>query len=434
MEGMKIRNGAALGVFVALFGCGGGSGSSTPSGTVEIYSWWTGFQAFPLNALLADYTRQYPNVTVDNATGMNAATAMTQLAMRLANGDPPETFQVTAGYPTINTYVVTNGMNASQSKLEALDALSQEQDWATNMNPAVLASVSYGGHPYAVPVDMERTNALFYNKSIFAKYDLQPPMTMADFENVAQVLTMNGVTPVAVGTSGGAWVLDMIFKGLLITEGSAAYHNAFFGGQNAYFSGQTATPDATFIAAVNDYGTIMKNANLTTMPQLTWNQAVDLVASGQAGMTIMGDWAIGEFVAQNAKPAVDFDEVATPGSGSVFMFTSDVFVLPLGAPNRAAAIALLAEWGSQRGQDIFNPLKGSISARLDTNASLYNSVSQEEIMALKTLTGVPDMYLIVPSEFQTALDNALEKFSMDNDVQNVLLAVKNNYALLQAAP
>lgn len=433
---MQIRDSVSLGIFVALCGCGGGSGntSSTPAGTVEIYSWWTGSQAIPLDGVLADYTQQYPNVTIDNATGMNAATAMTQLAMRLANGDPPDTFQVTAGYPVVNTYVVTNGMNASQSKLEALDFLAQDQDWATNMNPAVLASVSYGGHPYAVPVDMERTNALFYNKSLFAKYDLQPPMTMADFENVAQVLTTNGVTPVAVGTSGGPWVLDMIFKGLLVTEGSAAYHNALFAGQNPYFSGQTGTPDATFIAAVNDFGTIMKSANLTTMPQLAWNQATDLVASGQAGMTIMGDWAIGEFVAQNAKPGVDFDEVATPGSGSVFMFTSDVFVLPLGAPNRTAAVALMSEWGSKRGQDIFNPLKGSISARLDTNASLYNSVSQEEIADLKTLTGVPDMYLIVPSDFQTALDNALQTFVTEGDIQNVLLAVKNNYALLEAAP
>jgi hypothetical protein len=43
------------------------------------------------------------------------------------------------------------------------------------------------------------------------------------------------------------------------------------------------------------------------------------------------------------------------------------------------------------------------------------------------------MYLVAPSTFQTALDNALQTFVTDGNVQNVVLAVKNSYALLQAA-
>jgi glucose/mannose transport system substrate-binding protein len=456
MVSLTIRTGLALGAFVALCGCSssnnnnsntsgdgndagntGDGSSTTPSGTVQIYSWWvTGAEETALSALIADYQQQYPKIAIENAVGMNAAAARMQLSTAITNGQPPDTFQVTAGYPTLQ-YVVTNGTDASQSKLEALDFLAQQEGWATNMNSSVLASVSYGGHPYAVPVDVSRTNALFYNKAIFAKYNLQPPQTMADFATVAQTLQTNGVTPVAVGTGGGAWVLDMIFKGLLVTEGGAAYHTALFAGQNDYFSGKTTTPDATFTAAVNDFGTIMTNSNLTTMPQLTWDQAVDLVATSnaqQAAMTIMGDWAIAEFVAKGAVPGVDFGEVATPGSGSAFLFTSDAFVLPVGAPNRTGAVSLLTEWGSQRGQAAFNPLKGSIPARTDTDPSAYNAIAQQEIMDFKTLTVVPDMYLVVPSTFQTVLDNALQAFVTDGNVQNVVQAVKDNYALLQAGP
>jgi glucose/mannose transport system substrate-binding protein len=54
------------------------------------------------------------------------------------------------------------------------------------------------------------------------------------------------------------------------------------------------------------------------------------------------------------------------------MMLSDSFGLPLGAPNRDAAVAWLTVCGSKEGQDAFNPLKGSIPARTDGDRSLYD--------------------------------------------------------------
>ena len=72
------------------------------------------------------------------------------------------------------------------------------------------------------------------------------------------------------------------------------------------------------------------------------------------------------------KPGQGFGWAASPGTGGEFMFLSDSFGLPKGAPHRDNAIAWLKILGSKEGSDAFNPLKGSISARTDTDLSKYN--------------------------------------------------------------
>ena len=58
------------------------------------------------------------------------------------------------------------------------------------------------------------------------------------------------------------------------------------------------------------------------------------------------------------------------------MMLSDSFGLPKGAKHREAALKWLKLLGSKEGQDIFNPLKGSIAARLDSDLGKYNTYLQ----------------------------------------------------------
>jgi glucose/mannose transport system substrate-binding protein len=427
---MRARRLGILGT-LAMVACGGGSGSSSgASGNVEIYSWWTaGSEKAALHALLADFEVKDPNVVVVNAAEQSSQNAMADLQQRMAQGNPPDTFQVNGGAELMQ-YVVTNGVDATQSKLENLDALAAQQNWAQLMPADVLSTVSYGGHYYAVPVDIARINALFYNTSVFTQYNLQPPTTMADFVSVSQALQAKGIVPLAVGDSG-PWVLEIIFKSCMVAEGGAAYYKQFVTGSNAYFSGATTTPDAVFTAALSDFQQIMTYANQSVMRSQTWDQAVGLVADGSAAMTIMGDWAVGEFIALGKVPGTDFGEVAAPGSASTFIFTTDTFVLPKGAPNRTGALALLTEWGSATGQAAFNPVKGSIAVRTDADPSIYNVLSQATLQQFHTLPLVGDFALTVPSSFPNVFDPALDQFVIDGNAQNLILSVKNNYATLK---
>jgi glucose/mannose transport system substrate-binding protein len=57
--------------------------------------------------------------------------------------------------------------------------------------------------------------------------------------------------------------------------------------------------------------------------------------------------------------------------------------LPKGAVNRDAGIAWLKVCGSLAGQDAFNPKKGSIAVRKDSNPKLYDSYLQAAMKSWK---------------------------------------------------
>jgi glucose/mannose transport system substrate-binding protein len=76
------------------------------------------------------------------------------------------------------------------------------------------------------------------------------------------------------------------------------------------------------------------------------------------------------------QPGKDFGWAPSPGTKGVFMMLSDSFGLPVKAPNREATLAWLRMLGSREAQDIFNPLKGSISPRVDSDLSKYNAYLQ----------------------------------------------------------
>jgi glucose/mannose transport system substrate-binding protein len=401
--------------------------NDTPVAKVEIYSWWvSGAEQDALAAVLSDFTTKNPSLSVTNAAAQNALSAQHELQNRIAEGNPPDTFQVNGG-AELRQYV----MSATPSPLEPLDSLATQQAWQHYMPSEVIGAVTFGAHIYAVPVDIARVNALFYNKHVFKQYGLQPPMTMADFAVVARTLQMNHVLPVAIGAQV-PWTLEVIFKGCLVAVGGADYYREFSSGGNDYFAGRSpnVTFDPTFNAAITCLQTILAVANRGEMWSLTWDQAVKEVRAGTAAMTIMGDWALGEFLQEGAVADTDFGEVPAPDSSGTFIFTTDTFVLPRGAPNRAGALALLSEWGSAAGQSIFYPLKGTIATRSDVDGSHYDSILQATMKDFQNQQVVPDWALAMPPAFTTNFDLALGRFGYDGNAENVVLAAKNNYDLI----
>jgi glucose/mannose transport system substrate-binding protein len=95
------------------------------------------------------------------------------------------------------------------------------------------------------------------------------------------------------------------------------------------------------------------------------------------------------------------------------MWLSDSFTLPKGAPDRDAAIAWLTLCGSLAGQDAFNPKKGSIAVRKDSNAKLYDAYLQSAMKDWKTLdtqAGSIVHGVMGNNAFMAAYDSAVGKF------------------------
>ena len=80
----------------------------------------------------------------------------------------------------------------------------------------------------------------------------------------------------------------------------------------------------------------------------------------------MGDWAAGYLTTtKKLKAGTDFGWSASPSTNGTFIMLADSFGLPKGAKDPAEVNNWLKLLGSKEGQDAFNPLKGSIAARLE---------------------------------------------------------------------
>jgi glucose/mannose transport system substrate-binding protein len=118
-----------------------------------------------------------------------------------------------------------------------------------------------------------------------------------------------------------------------------------------------------------------------------------------------------------------------PGTDRVYVWLSDSFTLPKGAPHRAAAVKWLTFLGSRAAQDAFNPVKGSIPARKDANPKLYNAYLRSALRDWKSdaLAGSLTHGVVAPGAWSTDIGTALGLFLQSRDV------AKFQAALVKAA-
>jgi glucose/mannose transport system substrate-binding protein len=294
--------------------------------------------------------------------------------------------------------------------MEPVTSIFEDNNWLDVYPPGVIEILSHEGEIWSVPVNIHRSNVLWYNKQVFEDNGLTPPGTLDEFFDVAAALADAGVTPLAVGDSG-VWVDIHVFESLLLASlGPDAYRGLWDGSTDWNGSGVTEALEA--FADMMDY----VNADHSA---LSWDQAAQLVVDGDAAMTIMGDWSEGYFKSVGLTPDVEFGYVPSPGTAGSFIMLSDSFGLPEGAPHRDNAIAWLKVCGSKAGQDAFNPIKGSIPARTDGDRSLYDVYLQSAMDDFATNEIVPSLaHGAAASEgWVTALGDAMTLFVADLDVE-----------------
>lgn len=415
----------ALGVIVigAAAACGGGKEKETtptttagtpaatkPAGTpsalsgdLEIFSWWTtGGEAAGLQALFDLYpTTCSPDVKITNATvaGGGGAQARQVLTTRMLGNDPPGSFQVHMGKELTDTWVTTDYM-------QPLDALFAEEGWNSVFPKGVLDIVSYEGKPYSVPVNIHRANVLWYNKKVFTDNGLEPPTTFDEFFTVADALKAKGITPLALGDVEAFASVQLMETTLIGVLGADAY--------NGLWTGQTDWSSAEVTNALDTFKKMLSYVN-SDHSSLTWDQANDLVISGDAAMTIMGDWLHAD---NKAKNFADSGWMPSPGTAGIYDALSDTFGLPKNAPNPDAVKCWLKLVGSKAGQEAFNPLKGSICARTDCDAALFDDYLQSAMTDWKKDAIVPSLAHGAAAKpgWATEISDAVTAFLVDQNV------------------
>jgi glucose/mannose transport system substrate-binding protein len=372
---------------------------------LEFFSWWTaGGEADGLNAMYEVFQAQYPDIEIVNATvaGGAGSNAKAVLATRMQGGDPPDSFQVHAGHELIDTWVVAD-------KMEPVTFLFEENGWLDVYPQGVIDILSYEGEIWSVPVNIHRSNVMWYNPDIFEANGVSAPTTFDEFFAVADTLQEAGVTPLALGDNGiwaATHLMETVLLGVLGPDG-----------YRGLWTGETDWNSAEVTTALETFSRMLDYVN-EDHAALTWDQAAQLVVDGDAAMTIMGDWADGYFFSLDLVPNEDYGFAPTPGTDGVFMMLSDTFSLPQGAPHRDNAIKWLTLAGSKEGQDAFNPVKGSISPRSDSDRSLYNAYLQSAMDAFATNEITPSLaHGAAASEgWVTAFNDVMTLFVTDRDV------------------
>ena len=371
---------------------------------MEIFSWWTnGGEADGLNEMFKIFTAKNPDTEIINATvaGGAGTNAKTVLKTRLQGGQPPDTWQVHAGKE------LTQYVDAGQ--MEPLTDFFKEQGFDKNMPQLLLDQITYNGEIYSVPVNIHRSNVLWYNIKVFGDNNIVPPTTFAEFFAVADKLKAAGIIPLAVG-GADKFEAPHLFESVLLGVYGQEDYVKLVGGDADLWG------NSRLDKSINTMARMLSYSN-DDRASIGWSSAADMVLEGKAAMTIMGDWAHGYMMSKGAAAGTDYGYAPAPGNGGVFMWLSDSFGLAKGAPHPEEAKAWLAVAGSRAGQDAFNPKKGSIPARTDADQSLYDVYLKYSIKSFGSDKLSPSIVhgAGAPEPYMALYGNALNVFSSDLD-------------------
>ncbi|MGB9760155.1 MAG: ABC transporter substrate-binding protein [Thermoproteota archaeon] len=378
-----------------------------PANVLEIYHWWTsGGEKAAINALVDVFKKNYPDVGVIQSPVAGGAGYVMKSVMKslVLSGEAPDAFQLHAGYE-MKPYV-------DAGYLEPIDDLWKSEGWESVIPPVVRDMVNWGGHYYAVPVNIHRANVLWYNKKILDKYGIDPTTlnTWNGFFAACDKLKAAGINyPIAMGGQG-KWEIAHALEQIFASEGIEFYQDLV--------NGKINDPNnPKLVDALNTFKKYLSYVN-PDYAALTWDQAVAKVIRGEAAFTIMGDWANGEFFVANMTFGVDYGAIPVPGTQGMYGLVIDTFEHPKGVKHPENSLKWLRVVGSKEGQDAFNPIKGSIPARTDADISKYGPYQRAAIQDFKNAkymypsivhgSGAPEVFAAkfndIASEFATTKD------------------------------
>ncbi len=392
------------------------------AGNLEIFTWWaSGGEALGLAGMTTEFTNKNPDTTFVNASVAGAAgtNAKGVLVSRMEAGNPPDTFQAHAG-AELSSYV-------KAGQLEDLTSLYKSEGWDKVFPADLIKTLTTKGKIYSVPVNIHRANVLWWNPAAAKKAGITKAPASLD-AMIADLAKFKKVGIDGMALAGqGDWAIAHLFDYVLLASMGPDKFNGLWNGKTKW-DGAEVKLAITKFAKILSYGNASKS--------LDWPDAGKLITTGKAGFFIMGDWASSQWQSEGLKLGKDYTWAPGPGTAGVYQWLSDSFTLPKGAPNRAAGIAWLKVCGSLAGQDAFNPKKGSIAVRKDSNAKLYDSYLQAAMKSWKVdrLVGSTVHGVNYGNAGMSAYDSAVGKFYAGNAkdsaglVKGLVAAYKTNNA------
>ncbi|MFZ6731112.1 ABC transporter substrate-binding protein [Undibacterium sp. Ji42W] len=383
----------------------------------EVLHWWTSGGESAAVAKFADAYRAAGGAWTDTAIA-GGDQARSVAINRMVGGNPPTAaqFNISRQFQDV----------VEQDMLNNVDDVATRENWDKTLPEPIRNVLKIKGHYYAVPVNIHMPGWIWYSKSAFKKAGIdKEPSTPDELFAALDKLKGAGLIPLAHG--GQAWQETIVFMAMLANVGGKELYLSVMRDRNV-----TAMNSEAFRKVLLSFKRLRSYID-TASPGRNWNDTTALLIKGTAGMQIMGDWALGEFVA--AKQVAGREYGCMPGLGpkAPYLIQGDAFVFPKTSnPETIKAQKLLASIVVAPGPQLdFNKLKGSIPIRNDLDVTQLNLCAQMGLEIMKDKSrhaGIGEIYL-TPDQ-NGALTDVLTAYwntnmAVEKAQKNIIAALKN---------
>lgn len=255
---------------------------------------------------------KYPNITIEYENAP-VDQYQTLIRTRLASGDAPDIIGVFPG-----TWKDTFVKAGYLMDLSDRPWVSRLQDGAKNME-------SKDGKVYGLPLDQNAIGVV-YNKKIFKDLGLSIPKTWDEFLQVSDKIKAANIIPLALGNKD-LWVTQLVPYAM---APSAIYRdNPNF--DKDMYDGKSTFANSPWKKIMEDYAMLDQKGYFNKGSLGTsYDQMVQLMATGKAAMEVMGNWGLPPILAAN--PQADLGMFPLPyAEAGKKVYVSSAIALGLGA-------------------------------------------------------------------------------------------------------
>jgi len=361
---------------------------------LEVTHWWTSGGEAAAVAELAKAFDATGNKWIDGAIAGSGGTARPIMISRITGGDPMAATQFNHGRQAEE--LVQAGL------MRDLTPIAEKEGWKNFIKPSsLLDSCTLDGKIYCVPINIHSQQWLWLSNAAFEKAGVAVPKNWDEYVAAAPALEKAGIIPLAMGQQ--SWQTSLAFQVLVVALAGSDAFTKIYKDKDAELA---AGPELAKVFEAADKARAMAaKSNVQD-----WNQATNLVITGQAGGQIMGDWAQGEFQVANQVAGKDYTCLPGLGVNEVIQTAGDAFYFPVlkDEAKSAAQDILASTMLKPETQVAFNLKKGSLPVRGDVSLDAANDCmkkgldilakgniiqSPDQLMSADSLTQVNDLFV-----------------------------------------
>ncbi|MDC3416048.1 extracellular solute-binding protein [Aquibacillus salsiterrae] len=330
---------------------GESKGDSGADKTLTLWHIETGPSEEAINQAVERFEEKNPGVTVEVSQIENDP-YKSKLSVAMGGGNPPDVFHSWGG-GWLKQFVDAGQVREIGNDIDT-----------SIYNEAALSVATFDDKVYGAPVSMDVV-PVFYNKDIFAKYDLEEPETYDELLTIVETLESNRIIPFTLANQS-KWTGSFYMMYLAERFGGPELFNEAFGRTGRGFD------DEAYVKAAEKIQELVKmNAFPDGVNGMNYDtgQSRQLLYAEKAGMQVMGGWLLNNVRDEMPEfedklgfflfPAVDGGEGK---KNHVVGGVSPVFSVTKSSENPDLAAELVKELASVETAEYMSNKAGSISA------------------------------------------------------------------------